>query len=226
MGILRNLYVRLRGLWLYRASLPRLSARAETSAILEPRFSMRQSLGSSKHVSEKRKNLSVAITKMGQVFLAPGDEFSFWQRIGLPDSKVGFVKSRVILRGREAFAEGGGLCQLSGLIYLLALQSGLEVRERHPHSIDLYASGPRYAPAGSDATVVYGYKDLRIRNTLRGAVCMKFYLGPNDLSVELSSELPLPSRTLTFAVDGDRVSTWAAASDGRMELLWSDLIRL
>ena len=36
--------------------------------------------------------------------------------------------------------------------------------ERHNHSVDIYEESERFTPLGSDATVVYGYKDLRIRN--------------------------------------------------------------
>jgi vancomycin resistance protein VanW len=34
---------------------------------------------------------------------------------------------------------GGGLCQLSGIVYEAGLRAGLDPAERHPHSRDLYA---------------------------------------------------------------------------------------
>jgi len=58
---------------------------------------------------------------------------------------------------------GGGLCQLSGIIYHAVLEAGLEILERHPHSLDIYTATTRYTPLGSDAAVVYGHKDLRFK---------------------------------------------------------------
>lgn len=59
---------------------------------------------------------------------------------------------------------GRGLCQLSGLIYYISLLAGLELIERHPHSLAIYDETTGFTPLGSEATVVYGYKDLRLRN--------------------------------------------------------------
>ena len=53
---------------------------------------------------------------------------------------------------------------MSGLIYYVSLMAGLEVLERHPHSRDIYDDQTRYAPLGADATVAYGFKDLRVLN--------------------------------------------------------------
>lgn len=58
---------------------------------------------------------------------------------------------------------GGGLCQLSGLLYNLALLSGCKIIERFNHSIDAYGED-RYIPLGRDATVAHGKKNLRFKN--------------------------------------------------------------
>ena len=53
---------------------------------------------------------------------------------------------------------GGGSCQLSGILYYLMLQAGLEAIERFPHSADIYTDETRFTLLGSDATVVIALK--------------------------------------------------------------------
>ena len=69
------------------------------------------------------------------------------------------------MNGKLVFSAGGGLCQLSSLLYHLSLLAGLEILERHAHSVDIYQEEERFTPLGADATVSFPYRDLRIRNT-------------------------------------------------------------
>ena len=59
---------------------------------------------------------------------------------------------------------GGGLCQLSNLIYWMTLHTPLTVTERHRHSFDVFPDSNRTQPFGSGATCVYNYRDLQIYN--------------------------------------------------------------
>jgi vancomycin resistance protein VanW len=86
-----------------------------------------------------------------------------------------------IIKGQLDFDYGGGLCQLSGLLYHLALTAGLGIVERHPHSADLYTDETRYTPLGADATTAYGYKDLRLKNTLDVPVCFRIRIEDDQL---------------------------------------------
>ena len=56
-------------------------------------------------------------------------------------------------------SDGGGICQVSTALYIAAVKADLEIVERHPHSVP-----SDYAPIGLDATIVYGSRDLRIKN--------------------------------------------------------------
>ncbi len=135
----------------------------------------------------KIHNMRLACTKINQVLIMPGEVFSFWAIVGYPGCLQGFRKGRNLIDGKVQSAYGGGLCQVSGILYYMALSTDLEIVERHHHSLDIYAENDRFAPLGSDATVVYGYKDLRIRNTTSQA--LSFYLDVNEhqLSVKLLS---------------------------------------
>ena len=53
-----------------------------------------------------------------------------------------------------------GICQISSTLYNAVLLANLEIVERYNHS---YTSS--YVPAGRDATVVYGAKDFKFKNT-------------------------------------------------------------
>ncbi|MGG9960270.1 VanW family protein [Ferruginibacter sp. SUN106] len=132
--------------------------------------------------ANKISNLNLAITTINNIEIAPGQIFSFWKSVGNPSEKNGYKKSRTIINGELEAATGGGLCQLSGLIYFLSVQTGLTVLERHPHSIDIYKDEDRFTPLGSDATVAYGYKDCRIKNEYHFPVYFSFTLNENSLT--------------------------------------------
>ena len=55
---------------------------------------------------------------------------------------------------------GGGLCQVTGLLYQAALKAGLEIVERHEHSRLVPGS---MGEQNLDATVFWSYVDLRFK---------------------------------------------------------------
>jgi len=87
---------------------------------------------------------------------------------------------------------------LSGLSYLLTLKAGLIAVERHPHSQDIYTEATRFAPLGSDATIVYGYKDYRFRNNLPFPISFRFNLQPEAINVSLCAERLIPEYQIEF----------------------------
>ena len=146
----------------------------------------------------KVHNLKLAIQSIESVDILPGEIFSFWKIVGNPSTKNGFIGSRSIINGQVTNSIGGGLCQLSGLVYYLSLKSGLEIIERHNHSMDIYTEETRFTPLGSDATVVYGYKDLKIRNNLTAPVKFSFQLEEETITVELNYTDILPEHEVSF----------------------------
>lgn len=87
--------------------------------------------------------------------------FSFWRQLGRTTRGKGFTSGRELREGCLVPAIGGGLCQLSGLLYQTALEAGLEIVERHAHSRILPGSS---AEQDLDATVFWNYVDLRFRS--------------------------------------------------------------
>ena len=146
----------------------------------------------------KIHNLSLAITQLNNIIIQPGQIFSFWHLVGDPSKKNGYQKSRSIINGELEAAVGGGLCQLSGLIYFLALHAGLTITERHAHSIDIYKEEERFAPLGSDATVAYGYKDLRFINPYDFTIGLNFQLTATCLKGSITANEKLQPLSIAF----------------------------
>lgn len=133
----------------------------------------------------KKANLLIAIKSIESIQVNPNEIFSFWEVVGNPSQKRGFVESRSIVNDKVEDSIGGGLCQLSGLIYYVSLYAKLEILERHSHSTDIYTAETRYTPLGSDATVVFGYKDLKIRNNLKSPIRFRFSIVGDNIEINL-----------------------------------------
>ena len=156
----------------------------------------------------KKINLIQAINRIEAFHINPNEIFSFWKAVGNPSKKNGFVPSRSIVNGTIEDSVGGGLCQLSGLIYYVCLQADLGVLERYNHSIDIYNEETRFTPLGSDATVAYAYKDLKIKNNLKGPIRFSFHLEDEFITVKLLLSEPLGKVQLEFIEkkkDGDLI---------------------
>lgn len=112
----------------------------------------------------KVANLKLAVPRLDGVVLLPGETLSYWKRIGRPTAAKGYREGMVLHGGSFAPGVGGGLCQLSNLIYWMTIHTPLTVTERYRHSYDVFPDSNRTQPFGSGATCVYNYRDLMIRN--------------------------------------------------------------
>jgi vancomycin resistance protein VanW len=112
----------------------------------------------------KVTNLKIAVQKINLVTVKPGETFSYWRLIGKPTRRKGYKKGMVLKSGTVTSATGGGLCQLSNLIYWLTIHTPLTVIERHRHGYDVFPDSNRTQPFGSGATCFYNYGDLIIEN--------------------------------------------------------------
>ena len=175
----------------------------------------------------KLHNLQLGAARLDGTVIAPGEIFSFWGLIGRPDAASGFAHGRSIRADAVGADIGGGLCQLSGLAYELGLRAALTLRERHPHSRDLYAEEARFAPLGLDATVVWPWKDLRLGNPHPFPVALRCAVRGMALHAAIHAPQPLPNCELTIerqdAGDQRRVSVSRQAPGGAPERVSNDL---
>jgi vancomycin resistance protein YoaR len=109
----------------------------------------------------------------------PGETWSLNQTVGERTEANGFVKGYIIKEGRFAEDLGGGVSQSATTTFNAAFFAGLKDVEHHPHS--LYIS--RY-PAGREATVAFGSKDLRFENDSPTAVVIRAVHKVGSLKVE------------------------------------------
>jgi len=89
---------------------------------------------------------------------------AFWRLIGKLTKAKGYKKGMVLKSGTITAKTGGGLCQLSNLIYWMAIHTPLTIKERHRHGYDVFPDSNRTQPFGSGATCFYNYGDLMIKN--------------------------------------------------------------
>ena len=109
-------------------------------------------------------NLRLAVARLDGLILEPGQTFSYWRMIGKPTRRKGYKEGMVLFLGRIGSDVGGGLCQLSNLIFWMTLHTPLTVVERYRHSHDVFPDANRTQPFGSGATCAYPHRDLMIRN--------------------------------------------------------------
>lgn len=122
-------------------------------------------------------NLKLAVNKLDGIVIRPGETFSYWKLIGKPSAKKGYVPGMVLYCGTFTMGIGGGLCQLSNLIYWMTLHTPLTVVERYRHSFDVFPDYNRTQPFGSGATCVFPYRDLMIRNDTDECFQLKVKVG-------------------------------------------------
>jgi vancomycin resistance protein YoaR len=110
--------------------------------------------------------------------IAPGEVFSFNERIGPRSLERGFKLAPTIVNGELVDTAGGGACQVGTTLFNCVFVSGLDVVERHNHSF--YIS---HYPAGRDATVSYGGYDLRFRNDTKHWILIKAWASQSKITI-------------------------------------------
>lgn len=146
----------------------------------------------------KVKNIALGAQRIATFLIYPHEIFSFWNAASAPYPSQGYLLSRNLQKGKLVDDYGGGLCQLSGMLYHLALIAGLKIIERHNHSVDIYTEEERFTPLGADATVVYGYKDLKFLNPYSFPIYFRFEINSESLECCLLSEEKIHATEVRF----------------------------
>ncbi|MCL6477844.1 MAG: VanW family protein [Peptococcaceae bacterium] len=104
-------------------------------------------------------NAIIALEKINGHTLAPGEVFSF-NAVAEPYTlDNGYVVGYSYSGNSKIPDVGGGVCRASTVIYVAALNAGLPIIERHPHSVVV-----DYVPRNLDAAVWEGVLDLKFKN--------------------------------------------------------------
>jgi hypothetical protein len=106
-------------------------------------------------------NVTLSCQAIDGLILQPGQVFSFNETSGPRTQERGYQVAPIFVGKKVVPGRGGGVCQTSSTLYNSVLEAGLEVVERHPHSLPV-----AYVAAGRDATVSWEGADLKFRNNL------------------------------------------------------------
>ena len=109
-------------------------------------------------------NLRLAVTRVDQVRIGPGETFSFNKLVGNCTRRRGYVEGMRLSNGEARAGVGGGICQLANLLHWMFLHTPLTVVERAEHSFDPFPDNGRVLPWGVGCSIVYNYVDLVVRN--------------------------------------------------------------
>ena len=136
-------------------------------------------------------NLSIAAQRLNGIVIQPGEILSYWRLIGKPTKGKGYLDGIQLKGGQVGVGIGGGLCQLSNLVFWMTLHTPLTVIERHRHGFDVFPDVSRSQPFGSGATCYYPHGDLMIQNDTDKSFQLKITVGKDELFGEWRSEKPL-----------------------------------
>jgi vancomycin resistance protein YoaR len=108
----------------------------------------------------RQTNVKLATKYATDVLLAPGQEYNFDKQIGPRTVARGWQLAPGIT-GPNTLEDvlGGGICQVSTTMFNAVANAGLQITERHNHSLYI-----NHYPKGRDATVTGGGKNLRFKN--------------------------------------------------------------
>ena len=110
--------------------------------------------------ANRQVNVRITTQYASNKFLAPGQEYDFDKTIGPRTVERGYKTAKgIVANGELDDVLGGGICQVSTTLFNAVFDAGLQVLERHNHS--LYIS---HYPDGRDATVTGGGKNFRFKN--------------------------------------------------------------
>ena len=138
----------------------------------------------------KVTNLRLATKELDGILLRPGQTLSFWYTVGKPSYRRGFLDGMILRNGKIERGPGGGLCQMSNMIYWMTIHTPLTVIERHRHGYDVFPDARRTQPFASGATVFYPYVDLMVRNDTDATFQLRMRIEGDDLSGEWRTDAP------------------------------------
>lgn len=125
-------------------------------------------------------NIGRAAELINGSIVKPDEIWSLNDTVGERTVKNGFVRGFIIKQGVFVEDLGGGVSQSATTTFNAVFFSGLKDVEHHPHS--LYIG--RY-PAGREATVAFGSKDLRFQNDSGRGVYIQAKAVPGSIEVTM-----------------------------------------
>lgn len=160
--------------------------------------------------NEKRNtNLRLACKALDGLILQPGQEFSYNDTLGERTAEKGYQPAPAYSGTTLVDSLGGGICQVSSTLYLASVYAELTILERVNHGYPVH-----YIPYGMDATVNWGFTDLKMRND--SDLPVKIHAEESDgyVRVEiLGTETRNYDIEMSYSVGGRYVKTFMTKKD-------------
>jgi vancomycin resistance protein YoaR len=156
-----------------RASLRLKQIRADLTTSEANRLGIRERISSfttdmGTSSSNRIHNVQLMAEYIDGTVVAPGQEFSFNDRVGPRTVERGFREGQMIIGSLLLPSIGGGVCQTATTLFNNAFELGLPIVERHNHSFHI-----SHYPMGRDATVSWGGPDFAFKNDLKTGILIK-----------------------------------------------------
>ncbi len=116
----------------------------------------------------RMKNIELGLERINGTVIPAGEEFSFIKAMGEVKVEDGFSEERAFVSGEVALGLGGGLCQVSTVLFQSLIDAGLPITERHNHTYSV-----NYYKEGLDAAFASPGPDLRFVNDTGSPVVIK-----------------------------------------------------
>ena len=156
-------------------------------------------------------NLKLAAKTLDGLLIKPGETFSLWQAIRYANKCIPYKDGLALINGKLSVTKGGGLCQLSNLLFWVFLHSPLTIVERHSHKVKEFPALRGAEPEGVDATISEGWLDLKVRNETDATFQINISFDEKNIKGSLFTDKTLPynyeieGRNLSYFRKNDKV---------------------
>ena len=132
----------------------------------------------------RRTNIALGASRIDGVLVAPGEEFSFNDTIGVISEETGWAEGKVIFGNRTISGIGGGICQVSTTLFRTVFDGGLPITERNSHGyrVGYYEQGG--FPPGLDAAIWQPDSDFRFVNSTPYHILIESSFSPGNDSLQ------------------------------------------
>ncbi len=148
---------------------------------------------------KRAHNIRVASSMLNGKVVPPGETFSLNEMLGERSHEHGYLTANVIANGKLAEGIGGGVSQVTGVLFNAVLLAGLPVTEYAAHSHPV-----AYLPVGRDATLAWNHIDLKFKNNTSAPLYIAYSAAGNKASATLYGAA-VPGRKIGLSVDAKKL---------------------
>jgi len=148
-------------------------------------------------------NLKLAAKTLNGLLIKPGETFSLCLAMRYADKHTRYKDGLEVKYGKLGTSYGGGLCQMSNLLFWVFLHSPLTIVERHTHRVKDFPTMRGAEPEGVDATVGEGWLDLKVKNETALTFQIAIEFDDTNITGSLLTNNAIP---FTYEIDGKDLS--------------------